>query len=200
MSLELRYPDGTTVEHPDGSTGLDVARSIGPGLARAAVAVELNGQLLDLSRPLAESGDFAVVTLDSDEGLDILRHSSAHVLAQAVLGLFEGSTFAIGPAIEDGFYYDFKVAEPFTPDDLERIEARMKEIISEDQPFERAALSRSDALALFVAHPFKTEIIESVEPSEVSAGEDVTVYRNLEFVDLCRGPHLPSTGRIPARS
>ena len=198
MSLELRYPDGTTVEHPDGSTGLDVARSIGPGLARAAVAVELNGQLLDLSRPLAESGDFAVVTLDSDEGLDILRHSSAHVLAQAVLGLFEGSTFAIGPAIEDGFYYDFKVAEPFTPDDLERIEARMKEIISEDQPFERAALSRSDALALFVAHPFKTEIIESVEPSEVSAGEDVTVYRNLEFVDLCRGPHLPSTGRIPA--
>jgi threonyl-tRNA synthetase len=198
VSLELRYPDGTTVEHPDGATGLDVARSIGPGLARAAVAVELNGQLLDLSRPLGESGDFAVVTLDSDKGLDILRHSSAHVLAQAVLGLFEGSTFAIGPAIEDGFYYDFKVAEPFTPDDLERIEARMKEIISEDQPFERAALSRSDALALFVAHPFKTEIIESVEPSEVPAGEDVTVYRNLEFVDLCRGPHLPSTGRIPA--
>ena len=198
MSLELRYPDGTVFEHPDGVTGLQVAESIGPGLARSAVAVKLNGELRDLSRPLDESGDFAVITLDGDEGLDVLRHSSAHVLAQAVLDLFEGSTFAIGPAIEDGFYYDFKVDEPFTPDDLERIEARMKEIIAEDQPFEREALSRSDALALFAEHPFKTEIIESVEPSEVTPGEDVTVYRNIDFVDLCRGPHLPSTGRIPS--
>jgi threonyl-tRNA synthetase len=179
-------------------TGLDVARSIGPGLARSAVAVKINGELRDLSRPLDEAGDFEVVTLDSDDGLDILRHSAAHVLAQAVLGLFEGSTFAIGPAIEDGFYYDFKVKEPFTHEDLERIEERMKEIIAEDQPFSREALSRSDALDLFAPHPFKTEIIESVEPSEVSSGEDVTVYRNLEFVDLCRGPHLPSTGRIPS--
>ena len=198
MSLELRYPDGTVFEHPDGVTGLEVAESIGPGLARSAVAVKLNGDLRDLSRPLDESGDFAVVTLDSEEGLDVLRHSSAHVLAQAVLDLFEGSTFAIGPAIDNGFYYDFKVDEPFTPDDLERIEARMKEIISQNQPFEREALSRSDALAMFGAHPFKTEIIESVEPSEVTPGEDVTVYRNIDFVDLCRGPHLPSTGRIPS--
>jgi threonyl-tRNA synthetase len=198
VSLELRYPDGKVVEHPDGVSGLDVAKSIGPGLARAAVAVKLNGKLRDLGRILDEGGDFSVVTLDSEEGLDILRHSSAHVLAQAVLGLFEGSTFAIGPAIEDGFYYDFKVAEPFTPDDLERIEERMREIISEDQPFVRAALSRDEALELFSSHPFKTEIIESVEPSEVTPGEDVTVYRNLGFVDLCRGPHLPSTGRIPA--
>jgi threonyl-tRNA synthetase len=198
MSLELRYPDGTVVEQPDDATGLDVARSIGPGLARAAVAVKLNGELLDLSRPLGRSGDFAVVTLDSQEGLDILRHSAAHVLAQAVLDLFEGATFAIGPAIEDGFYYDFKVSEPFTPEDLERIEARMKEIIAEDQPFERESLSRSEALELFAAHPFKIEIIESVEPSEVASGDEVTVYRNLGFVDLCRGPHLPSTGRIPA--
>ena len=155
MSLELRYPDGTVVEHPDGATGLQVAQSIGPGLARSAVAVKINGELRDLSRPLDESGDFAVITLDSDEGLDILRHSSAHVLAQAVLDLFQGSTFAIGPAIEDGFYYDFKVGEPFTPDDLERIEARMKEIISEDQPFEREALSRSDALACSPPTPSK---------------------------------------------
>jgi threonyl-tRNA synthetase len=115
-----------------------------------------------------------------------------------VLDLFEDSTFAIGPAIEDGFYYDFKVPEPFTPDDLESIEGRMREIIAEDQPFEREALSRGEALDLFASHPFKTEIIEGVEPSEVTPGEDVTVYRNLDFVDLCRGPHLPSTGRIPA--
>jgi threonyl-tRNA synthetase len=115
-----------------------------------------------------------------------------------VLDLFPGSTFAIGPAIEDGFYYDFKVQDPFTPDDLDRIESRMQEIIAEDQPFQREALSRDQALALFAGHPFKLEIIESVEPSEVTPGEDVTVYRNQGFVDLCRGPHLPSTGRIPA--
>ena len=198
MPLELRYSDGTTVEHPDGATGIQVAESIGPGLAKAAVAVKLDGDLRDLSRPLDHGGEFAVVTLDTDEGIDILRHSSAHVLAQAVLDLFEGSTFAIGPPIEDGFYYDFKVDRPFTPEDLERVESRMKAIIDEDQHFERVAMSRDEALAMFASHPFKTEIIEAVEPSEVTPGEDVTVYRNLDFVDLCRGPHLPSTGRIPA--
>ncbi|MGH8913869.1 MAG: threonine--tRNA ligase [Acidimicrobiia bacterium] len=197
MSLELRYPDGKVVEHSDGATGLQVAESIGPRLAKSAVAVKLNGELRDLDRPLDQDGDFAVITLDTDEGLDVLRHSSAHVLAQAVLDVVEGSTFAIGPAITDGFYYDFKVPEPFTPEDLERIEARMREIIAEDQPFEREAMSRAQALKLFESHPFKVEIIQSVEPSEVTPGEDVTVYRNLGFVDLCRGPHLPSTGRIP---
>jgi threonyl-tRNA synthetase len=198
VSLELRYPDGKIVEHPDGVTGLQVAESIGPRLAKAAVAVRIDGELRDLDRPIESGGEFAVVTLDTDEGLDVLRHSSAHVLAQAVLDLFDGATFAIGPAIEDGFYYDFKVEEPFTPDDLERIEKRMVEIITEDQPFQREALSREEATTLFASHPFKTEIIESVEPSEVNPGEDVTVYRNRDFVDLCRGPHLPSTGRIPA--
>jgi threonyl-tRNA synthetase len=198
VSLELRYPDGKIVEHPDGVTGLQVAESIGPRLAKAAVAVRIDGELRDLDRPIESGGEFAVVTLDTDEGLEVLRHSSAHVLAQAVLDLFDGATFAIGPAIEDGFYYDFKVEEPFTPDDLERIEKRMVEIITEDQPFQREALSREEATTLFASHPFKTEIIESVEPSEVNPGEDVTVYRNRDFVDLCRGPHLPSTGRIPA--
>ncbi len=198
MSLELRYPDGKIVEHPDGVTGLQVAESIGPRLAKAAVAVTIDGELRDLDRPIEAGGEFAVVTLDTDEGLDVLRHSSAHVLAQAVLDLFDGATFAIGPAIEDGFYYDFKVEEPFTPDDLERIEKRMVEIINEDQPFQREALSREEATTLFASHPFKTEIIQSVEPSEVNPGEEVTVYRNRDFVDLCRGPHLPSTGRIPA--
>jgi threonyl-tRNA synthetase len=197
MPIELRYPDGTTVSHPDGATGLDVARSIGPRLADAAVAVRLNGQLLDLGRALGASGDFAVITLADPEGLDVLRHSSAHVLAQAVLAEYPGSTFAIGPAIEDGFYYDFATPSPFTPEDLARIENRMQEIIAEDQPFERVPLSRREALDLFADHRFKVEIIEGVDPGEVAEGEEVTVYRNLDFVDLCRGPHLPSTGRIP---
>ena len=198
MSLELRYPDGKVVEHPAGVTGLDVAESIGPRLARAAVAVRVDGEMRDIDRPIERGGEFEVITLGSEEGLHVLRHSSAHVLAQAVLDLFPGSTFAIGPAIEDGFYYDFKVGDPFTPDDLGRIESRMQEIIAEDQPFQREALSRDEALALFAGHPFKLEIIEGVEPSEVTPGEEVTVYRNQGFVDLCRGPHLPSTGRIPA--
>jgi len=175
-----------------------VAASIGPGLARAAVAVHVNGELRDLNRPIKTGGDFAVVTIESDDALDILRHSAAHVLAQAVLGLFEGSTFAIGPAIEDGFYYDFAVAEPFTPEDLTRIEERMAEVIEADQPFERVALSREEALDVFSDHRFKVEIIESVESTEVDSGEEITAYKNVDFIDLCRGPHVPSTGRIPA--
>ncbi|MEE9178971.1 MAG: threonine--tRNA ligase, partial [Acidimicrobiia bacterium] len=198
MPIDLRYPDGKVVSHPNGVTGLDIAESIGPRLARAAVAVKVDEALYDLSRPINEGGDFAVITIDSDEGLHILRHSSAHVMAQAVLDLFDGATFAIGPVIEDGFYYDFEVGEPFHPDDLERIEERMAEIISEDQPFERAAMSRDEALAMFADHKFKVEIIEGVDPSEVSDGEEVTAYRNHDFIDLCRGPHLPSTSRIPA--
>lgn len=179
-------------------TGLEVAESIGPGLARAAVAVKVGDRQMDLSTPIGDGGDFAVITLDSQEGLHILRHSAAHVLAQAVLDLFEGSTFAIGPPIEDGFYYDFEVSSPFTPDDLESISARMAEIIKEDQPFERLAMSRGEALEAFGDHKFKVEIIENVDPSEVAGDDEVTAYRNLGFVDLCRGPHLPSTGRIPA--
>ena len=177
---------------------MEVARAVGPGLARAAVAVRLNGDSMDLARPITESGDFEVITLDSPEGLHILRHSTAHVLAQAVLDLYPGSTFAIGPPIEDGFYYDFEVDEPFTPEDLEEIEARMGEIVAEDQPFARVALNREEALRVFSDHKFKKEIIENVDPSEVSGGEQVTAYRNVDFIDLCRGPHLPSTGRIPA--
>jgi len=198
VPVDLKYPDGKVVSHPEGVTGLVVAASIGPGLAKAAVAVAVDGELLDLSRPITQGGDFAVITLDSAEGLHILRHSSAHVMAQAVLDLYPGSTFAIGPAIDDGFYYDFEVADPFTPEDLERIEARMKEIISDDQPFERVAMDQSEALTVFADHKFKVEIIENVDPTEISGDGDVTAYKNNDFIDLCRGPHLPSTKRIPA--
>jgi len=139
-----------------------------------------------------------VITEDTDAGRHVLRHSAAHVMAQAVLDLFEGSTFAIGPAIEDGFYYDFDIGRSFTPEDVERIEARMAEIVAEDQPFERSELSKVEALELFSDHPFKTEIIEMVDETEGASGDAVSVYRNASFVDLCRGPHLPTTGRLPA--
>ena len=196
--MDLRLPDQKVLTHEEGVTGLDVAEAIGPGLARAAMAVKVNGEQRDLSRPIEEDGDFEVITLDKPDGLHILRHSTAHVMAQAVLDLYPGSTFAIGPPIEDGFYYDFEVEEPFTPEDLEKIESRMAEIVAEDQPFERVSMSRAEAIDVFSDHKFKVEIIESVDPGEVSGGDEVTAYRNDGFLDLCRGPHLPSTGRIPA--
>jgi threonyl-tRNA synthetase len=196
--VDLRLPDKKVITLDEGASGLEVAEAIGPGLARAAVAIKVNGVELDLSRPITEGGDVEVITLDSPAGVHILRHSTAHVMAQAVLDLFPGSTFAIGPPIEDGFYYDFEVAEPFTPDDLRKIEGRMAEIIARDQPFVRVAMTTEQALEAFSGHKFKVEIIENVDPGEVEDGDEVTAYRNNGFIDLCRGPHLPSTGRIPA--
>ena len=198
MPIDLRLPDGTVATHPDGVTGLEAARAIGQGLARAAIAVEIEGRPFDLDRPIQDGGAFKVITLDNEIGLEILRHSTAHVLAQAVLDIYPGATFAIGPPIEDGFYYDFEVEAPFTPEALERIEVRMREIIAENQPFRRVVMSRDQALEVFSGHKFKMEIIESVEPAEGAGGEEVTAYRNDGFIDLCRGPHLPSTGRITA--
>ncbi len=198
MELELVYPDGTVSHHPSGVTGAKVAGSIGARLAKAAVAVALDGELLDLDRPLTKSGKFEVITENSESGRHIARHSAAHILAQAVLGLFPEAHFAIGPAIEDGFYYDFDIGRPFTPDDLEALTARMSEIVAADQPFERESMGRGQALALFADQPFKREIIEGVDPTEVQDHAEVTVYRNLAFFDLCRGPHLSSTGRLKA--
>lgn len=198
MEIELELPDGTVTRHAVGVTGLKVAESIGPRLAKAAVAVEVDGELLDLGRPLSRGGKFAVVTEATEEGRQISRHSAAHVLAQAVLGLFPSAHFAIGPPIEDGFYYDFDIGRPFTADDLESIEKRMAEIIAQDQPFVREAISQEEALKLFADQPFKAEIIRGVESSEIEQGHEVTIYRNDGFVDLCRGPHLPSTGRLKA--
>ena len=198
MTIELTFPDGSHHSFPAGTTGLEVAESIGPRLAAAAVAVSVNDKAYDLNRPLPEGGNFAVITEASDEGRAILRHSAAHVMAQAVLSLYPDATFAIGPPIEDGFYYDFDIGRPFTPEDLERIEARMAEIIAEDQPFVREAISRPEALEMFSNHPYKVEIIQTVDSVEVGPGDEVTIYRNDGFVDLCRGPHIPSTGRLKA--
>ena len=198
MTIELVLPDGSAARHETGVTGLQVAESIGKRLAIAAVAVSVDEVLLDLDRPIHAGGRFEVVTQNSEQGRHVLRHSAAHIMAQAVLRLFEGATFAIGPAIVDGFYYDFDVGRPFTPDDLAEIEAEMKRIIAADQAFVREEMSRDAGLELFRDHPYKLEIIRSVDGSEVESGDVVSVYRNEAFVDLCRGPHLPSTGRLKA--
>jgi threonyl-tRNA synthetase len=198
MPITLTFPDGSERHYPDGSTGAEVAADIGSRLARDAVAVTIEGSQLDLTSPIPGNGAFAVITADSEAGRTVIRHSTAHVLAQAVLDLFEGATFAIGPPIQDGFYYDFDVGRPFTPEDLERIDARMREIIAADQPFVRDELSIDEALAEFSGQPFKTEIIKGVDEAEGAAAEAVSVYRNNGFVDLCRGPHVPSTGRLGA--
>lgn len=201
MSIRLTLPDGTAARHPSGATGREAARAIGERLAAAAVAVSLDGELLDLDRPLPGDGEFAVITGGSEEGRSILRHSAAHIMAQAALNLFQGAHFAIGPAIEDGFYYDFDIGRPFTPEDLEAIEAEMKRIVAADQPFLREEMSRERGLRLFADQPYKQEIIREAQPAdraEVAAGGAVSVYRNHQFADLCRGPHIPSTGRLPA--
>ncbi|MDH3192884.1 MAG: threonine--tRNA ligase [Acidimicrobiia bacterium] len=198
MSIHLLYPDGSSHSFEDGTTGLEVAESIGSRLAQAAVAVSVDGVEYDLSRALP-SGSFSVITENSEAGRHIIRHSAAHIMAQAVLSLFPGSTFAIGPAIENGFYYDFEIGRGFTPDDIETIETRMAQIVAADQSFERFELSAGEALEVFADHKFKVEIVQSVDESEVDGTSGViSAYRNDEFVDLCRGPHLPSTGRLKA--
>ena len=198
MTIRLTLPDGSARDYPDGTTGHDVAASIGPRLAKAAVAIKLDGAFFDLDRPIPGDAALEIVTDTTDDGRHVMRHSAAHVMAQAVLDLFPGAKFAIGPPITDGFYYDFEVEEPFTPEDLERIEDRMAEIIAEDQSFERDVMSVSEALEVFADQPFKTEIISGVDEAEGAGGNEVSVYRNLDFVDLCRGPHVGSTGRLKA--
>jgi threonyl-tRNA synthetase len=197
--IQVTLPDGSTKTLPAGSTGSDLAAAIGPRLARAAVVAEVDGELRDLNRPLPDGSKVRLVTADTEEGREVLRHSTAHVLAQAVLDLFPGAKFAIGPAIEHGFYYDFELPDgrTFTDEDLERIEARMREIIAEDQPFVRDECPAEQGLELFADQPFKREIIERVDASEVAGDGMVSTYRNTDrFVDLCRGPHVPSTGRL----
>ncbi|MGB5730113.1 MAG: threonine--tRNA ligase, partial [Acidimicrobiia bacterium] len=198
MAIQLTLPDGSQRAYEDGTTGYDVAASIGTGLARAAVAVTVDGETLDLSRPIDRDGAFSVITENTDEGRAVLRHSAAHVMAQAVLDLFPGATFAIGPPITDGFYYDFDIGRPFTPEDLERIEERMAEIIEINQSFERESLSIDEALEMFEDQPFKSEIIRGVDEAEGAGASEVSIYRNDAFVDLCRGPHVSSTGRLKA--
>jgi threonyl-tRNA synthetase len=199
--LTISLPDGSRRELPAGATAADLAASIGRGLAKAAIAAKVNGAEVDLSTPLPDGAEVAIITVDSPEGRHVLRHSTAHVLAQAVLQLWPGAKFAIGPPIEDGFYYDFDLpgGAHFTEDDLVRIEDRMRQIVKEGQPFLREEHSKDEGLKLFADQPYKVEIIEGVESTEGAADDVVSAYRNTEqFVDLCRGPHVPSTDRLGA--
>jgi threonyl-tRNA synthetase len=200
--ISITLPDGSSKAVGEGSTALDLAASIGPKLARSAVAARVDGALTDLGRPLGDGQEVAIVTDDSEEGRQVLRHSTAHVLAEAVTTLWPGAKYAIGPAIENGFYYDFELpgGAHFSEDDLRTIEARMHEIVAEDQPFLREDLSIEEGLELFADQPYKREIIERVDAADEAEGASATgvsAYRNSEqFVDLCRGPHVPSTGRL----
>ncbi|HEY1223460.1 MAG TPA: threonine--tRNA ligase [Acidimicrobiales bacterium] len=204
--IEVLLPDGSARSLPAGATGKDLAASIGARLAKDALAIEVNGQLTDLSTPLADGAKVSIITPVSAHGRDVLRHSSAHVLAQAVTRLWPGAHYAIGPAIENGFYYDFALpgGEHFSDDDLARIEDEMRRIIKEDQPFTRHEYSFEEGLALFKDQPFKVEIINAVQAgasaedlAEVQSASVVSTYSNsATFTDLCRGPHVPSTSRL----
>ena len=205
--ITITLPDGSQRSYDEGATTADVAASIGSRLAKAAVAAEVDGEEWDLGRSLPDGASVAIVTADTEGGRHVLRHSTAHVMAQAVTQLFPGAKFSIGPAIVDGFYYDFELpgGRTFSEADLEAIEARMREIMKADQPFVRAELPRDEALAVFADQPYKCEIIERVssgaadtdDAGEIGSGETISVYRNSpEFVDLCRGPHVPSTSKL----
>jgi threonyl-tRNA synthetase len=205
--LSISLPDGSARELPAGSTVADLAASIGSRLAKAALTGVVNGSEVDLNVVLVDGDVVSIVTADSDAGRHVLRHSTAHVLAQAVTQLFPGAKFSVGPAIEDGFYYDFDLPEgrTFSETDLATITSRMKEIVSANQPFTRSEVSARDALKIFSDQPYKCEIIErvtsgsadGVDADEVGSGDAISVYRNSpEFVDLCRGPHVPTTGKL----
>ncbi len=189
----ITLPDGSKRSFDSPVTVAEVASSIGAGLARAALAGRLDGRMVDLSHRIADDGELAIITDKSDEGLEIIRHSTAHLLAHAVKELFPDAQVTIGPVIENGFYYDFAYKRPFTPEDLEKIEARMTELAKAEIPVSREVWARNDAVEFFKAQGehYKAEIIASIPEAE-----DVSLYRQGDFIDLCRGPHVPSTGKL----
>ncbi len=191
--MQIRLPDGSQIELSGGSTALDAAAKIGSRLAKAALAATVNGQPADLFRPLQEGDSIGIITEGSPEGLEVLRHSAAHVLADAVLRLFPGAKLGIGPAIADGFYYDFQLPEAIGDADLARIEDKMREIVAAASPFVRRETGRAEAAELLAGQPFKLELLRELPPDEPAI-----IYTNDEFTDLCRGPHLPDTGRLQA--
>ena len=190
---EIRLPDGSKRQFESDVTVAEVAQNIGAGLARAALAGRVNDQLVDLSFVIREDSDLAIITDKNPEGLEVIRHSTAHLLAYAVKELFPDAQVTIGPVIEHGFYYDFSYTRPFTPEDLEKIEKKMTEIVNRDLPITRKVLLRNDAVKYFksIKENYKAEIIESIP-----ADQEVSLYTEGEFTDLCRGPHVPSTGKL----
>jgi threonyl-tRNA synthetase len=195
MTLEIKFPDGSVKEFPDGSTGYDIAKSISERLAQEALAVSIDGIVKDINVPLKSGGQIQIHTFESPTGKSVFWHSSAHVMAQAVKELFPGTKLGIGPAIEEGFYYDFDVTKPFTEEDLAHIEKRMKQIIDGKHRFQREEISREEAIrrAKQEGENYRLEIIDGLEGESV-----ISYYHHDTFSDLCRGPHLPATDKIKA--
>src|SRR6516165_4107093 len=191
--VALTFPDGARREYPQETTGLDVAKGISPSLAKRAVAMALDGRLADLIDPIERDAKIEFINREDPRALELIRHDAAHVLAEAVQSLWPGTQVTIGPVIENGFYYDFHRAEPFTPEDFPAIEKRMREIVARDQPFKKTVVSREEAKSVFEekGEAFKIELIDAI-PS----GEEVKVYSQGEWTDLCRGPHMTSIGKV----
>jgi len=191
--ISLTLPDGSVKEFPSPVTGAELAASIGAGLAKSALAVKVDGEMRDLTRTIEEDAKVEVVTLKSPEALELIRHSCAHVMAQAVQELFPGTQVTIGPSIENGFYYDFARNEPFSTDDFEKIEAKMREIVVKNEPIVREEVSRAEAIKFFEkkGEHYKVELIK-----DLPEGEVISLYGQGKWRDLCRGPHVPSTGKV----
>ena len=191
----VTLPDGSERSFTQAVSVHDIALDIGPGLAKAALAGVVNGREVDTSFVIDQNSQLSIITERDDAGVEILRHSTAHLLAQAVQQLFPGTQVTIGPTIEDGFYYDFATGHNFTPEDLERIEKRMEEIVADDVSVERIVCSREKAVEIFrnMGEHFKVQIIEDLPDSE-----EISIYKQGEWMDLCRGPHVPSTGKLKA--
>ncbi|MGE1193725.1 threonine--tRNA ligase [Priestia megaterium] len=193
--IKMTFPDGAVKEYPKGSSTEDIAASISPGLKKKALAGKVNGELLDLRTPIEENGSLEIITQDAPEALEIMRHSTAHLMAQAIKRLYKDTKvqLGVGPVIENGFYYDIDMEESITPEDLGKIEKEMKKIVNSNIEIERKEVSREEAIQLFkeVGDELKLELIDAIP-----AGEKVTIYQQGEFFDLCRGVHVPSTGKI----
>lgn len=189
--INITFPDGNSKVFDKGTTTEDIAQSISPGLRKKAVAGKLNGQMIDLTRPIETDGEIEIVTPGSEEALEVLRHSTAHLMAQALKRLYGDVCFGVGPVIEGGFYYDFDMEESISSDDFEKIEKTMKQIVNENYPIERKVVTRNEAKAFFSDDPYKQELIDAIPEDE-----NVTLYSQGEFTDLCRGVHVPTTAKI----
>ena len=191
--VKITLPDGTVLNKHSGVTGMEIAQSISSGLAKQSIVIELNGKLRDLSFPIHEDSELKILKKDADIALELIRHDCAHVMAEAVQELFPDTQITIGPAIDNGFYYDFSFKKPFISDDLEKIEKKMLQIIEKSMPFTREVWDRSSAISYFdnIGQTYKSEIIK-----DLPEDEEITVYKQGEWLDLCRGPHMPTTGHI----
>ncbi|MDE0779608.1 MAG: threonine--tRNA ligase [Alphaproteobacteria bacterium] len=192
--ITITLPDGSTRTHARGVTGAAIAADIGPGLAKAALAVKVDGEIRDLARPIEADAQLAVITIKDDDALELIRHDAAHVLAEAVQELFPGTQITFGPATDDGFYYDFHREEPFSTEDFENIEKKMEEIVGRDEEIIREVWSQDQVREFFnkQGETFKAEWVD-----ELPRDDEITMYRQGDWIDLCRGPHLPSTGKLP---